>query len=79
MSGRSFGEIIKRARYHHDFSQEKLAQKSGISRRHIQNIENGTTEINKIKMGTILKLSAVLNLKIEDILVSIKDYQVSDL
>ncbi|HEY2092296.1 MAG TPA: helix-turn-helix transcriptional regulator [Thermoanaerobaculia bacterium] len=39
--GKQLGRIIRQAREHHELSQEELARRCGMSRRHLIEIEQG--------------------------------------
>ncbi len=59
------GERLMRARMEKKLTQEKLAEKSGISRVTIANIERGT--LTDVKISTMLKLAAALESSVEEI------------
>ncbi len=48
--------IIEAERIKHNMSREELAQQLGVSRRTIQNWQNGTTEIPLQKLVHLMKL-----------------------
>lgn len=49
-------------------SQSKLAEKSGVNFRMIQNYEQGFKDINKAQAITLYKLAQALDCTIEDLL-----------
>lgn len=55
-------------RYSQKMSRKELSEKSKISIRTIESYEQRKRNINNAKMDTIIKLSKVLNCKIDDIL-----------
>ena len=59
------GYKIKEAREQLQMSQEKLAQKSGVSRTIISGLESGT--ITTTTTSTLLKISRALGRKINEI------------
>jgi len=59
--------FLKKKREELNLTQEKLAEKSGIEYKHIQNLES-FKKLNDPKISTLLKLSQALELKIEDII-----------
>lgn len=58
---------LKELREKMGFSQEELAEKSGISRVSISNLETGT--VSEAKISTLRKLASALNVSL-DILLS---------
>lgn len=59
---------LKKRRVGKGFSQQDLANASGVSKRMIQAYEHGTRDINKAILETICGLCLALDCKIEDIL-----------
>ena len=57
--------IVKEERERQGLSQEKLAEKSGVSRTIISELENGKTEV--ITNVSLEKISKALNKKVVDI------------
>ena len=54
-------------RWEKDWSQEQLARRSGVSRKNIEHIENGT--VNSPSVYTALKLAKALSVLVEDIFI----------
>ena len=63
---------IKKIRLEKNISQEKLAQLSKISRRHMSTIETGETDI---KCQTLEKISKGLKVNISDIYIEAESYK----
>ena len=63
---------IKKIRLEKNISQEKLAQLSKISRRHMSTIESGETDI---KCQTLEKISKGLKVNISDIYIEAESYK----
>lgn len=61
---KNIGKNIKELRKEHNLSQEKLAEKIGISRNYMGMIERA--EVN-IPILTMYKISNVLNVKVNDL------------
>lgn len=56
---------LKNIRNEKGFSQQELADKSGVSRVTISRLETG--ELEETNAGTLLKLAKVLNVSISDL------------
>lgn len=59
---------LKKRRVGNGFSQQDLANVSGVSKRMIQSYEQGSRDISKAILETICGLCIALDCKIEDIL-----------
>ena len=64
--GKQLGRIIRSARESHDFSQEELARRCGISRRHLIEIEQG-------RNFTVAVLAAITR-ELEEIAPAVADF-----
>ena len=64
------GLKLRQARVAMQLSQEQLAEKIGISEKHISNIERGQ---NYPSLDTFLRMCLVLNLSLEYFGISVKD------
>lgn len=60
----SYGQLIHEKRRLLNLTEERLAEHTDISDRHIRNIENGTTIP---KLDTIIKLANALNMNLGDL------------
>ena len=61
----ALGKRVRVSRKVKDFTQEKLAEKTGLSISHISNIETGTT---KIGLKTLVLIADALETKPDDLL-----------
>ena len=57
------GNAMRNGRKERGLTQEKLAEKCGISTREVSNIENGKTEP---KLGTLISICQVCDIGIEE-------------
>jgi transcriptional regulator with XRE-family HTH domain len=64
--GKQLGRIIRNSRENHDFSQEELARRCGISRRHLIEIEQG-------RNFTVAVLAAITR-ELEEIAPSVAEF-----
>lgn len=64
---RKIALFLKKKREELNLTQEKLAEKSGIEYKHIQNLES-LKKSNDPKISTLFKLSKALELDIEDVI-----------
>lgn len=63
------GECLKRQRtIFSDYSQKGLAEAAGISKKYLQNLEQGARDINGARLSTLLKLCDALKCNLFDIL-----------
>jgi transcriptional regulator with XRE-family HTH domain len=62
-----FGKILQEKRKSKNFSQEKLAKRTGLNRTFISLIENGKRSPS---LSTILKISSALHIKPSDLFIS---------
>ena len=62
------GEALKKQRVYRGMTQVQLANKTGISVRVIQNLEQGFRDINKASVETVLRLSEALGVDVYEIL-----------
>ena len=60
--------MLKRLRSYAGLSQKKLAERSGVPIRQIQLFEQRQRDISKTQGSTLLKLSRVLNCRMEDLI-----------
>ena len=66
---KSLGNAIRANRQREDISQETLAERAGVTRRFIQELENGRSNIS---MQTLYALSQALNTSLTDICTQIE-------
>ena len=59
---------LQRLRQAAGLSQSQLASKAGVNTRMLQFYEQGSKDINNAKLSTLLKICAVLNCRLSDIL-----------
>lgn len=59
---------LQNIRKANNLSQSKLAEKSGVNLRMVQNYEQGFKDINKAQAITLYKLAQALDCTIEDLL-----------
>lgn len=59
---------LKRIREESGLSQNKLAEKSGVSPRMVKYYEQGVKDINNAQGITLYKIAKALNCKIDDLL-----------
>ena len=59
---------LQKMRKQAGMSQSELAEKSGVSIRMIQHYEQGTKDINKAQVITVLQLAEALEVDIYDII-----------
>lgn len=59
------GERIRKMRKAHEFSQEELAEKIGISTTHMSHIETGNT---KLSLPVLVAISLALEVQTDDLL-----------
>lgn len=62
------GEALKIMRESRGFTQKQLAEKTDISVRVIQNLEQGVRDINKASVETVLRLSEALGCDVYEII-----------
>ena len=62
------GEALKYWRESRGLTQAQLAQKTDISIRVLQNLEQGVRDINKASVETVLRLSEALGVDVYEIL-----------
>lgn len=62
------GEALKRCREAKGWSQAELAKRAGISKRVLQNLEQGVRDVNKMAVDTALRLADALEVDIRDIM-----------
>lgn len=60
--------IISKYRSQQDFTLEKLAEKSDLSRSYLSKLENGGMDDQSVSLATIIKLSTGLGIKVREIL-----------
>ena len=58
---------LQELRWEKDWSQEQLSRRSGVSRKTIEHIENGTTLSPSVY--TAIKLAKALSVSVEDIFI----------
>ena len=58
---------LQELRWNKDWSQEQLSRRSGVSRKNIDNIENGVTQSPSVY--TALRLAKALSVLVEDIFI----------
>ena len=58
---------LQELRWSKDWSQEQLSRRSGVSRKNIDNIENGVTQSPSVY--TALRLAKALSVLVEDIFI----------
>lgn len=59
------GRSIRRARHKANLTQEKLAERAGVSTTHIGLVETGR---RRISLRTLQKVASVLSVKVKDLL-----------
>jgi transcriptional regulator with XRE-family HTH domain len=74
-ASRSLAIFVKSHRTVLDMTQEKLAERSGIDYKHIQNLES-KTRINDPRYSTLVKLADALGVPVSDIVKKIEEEQV---
>ncbi len=62
---KAIGKRIKIFRIQHSITQEKLAEKAGLSTQHMSNIENGNT---KSSLPTIVRVANALSTTVDELL-----------
>ena len=67
---KAIGKRIKIARIKADLTQERLAERIGISPTHLSNIETGTT---RVSLSTIISIANALSVTGEDIAALLED------
>ena len=65
MDYKAIGQRIRKFRKAKDFSQEKVAEKVGISTTHMSHIETGNT---KLSLPVIVDIAEVLGVRVDDLL-----------
>ena len=61
----TMGQIIKKLRKGRGFTQEELAEKSGVSRTTISNLENDSNKT--VNTRTLNKIASALGVKLESL------------
>jgi transcriptional regulator with XRE-family HTH domain len=69
---RAIGERLRDARLRHEFTQESLAQASGVAARHIQRIEVGS---ENPRVGTLYAMADALGIDVRQLLSDAADPQ----
>lgn len=64
----SNGEALKRCREAKGWSQAELAKRAEISKRVLQNLEQGVRDVNKMALDTALRLADTLGVDVRDIM-----------
>ncbi len=62
---RQLGDRVRAAREYGNFTQERLAHASGVTRLTIQNIESGATDA---RIGWLMRISDALGIHVRDLL-----------
>lgn len=62
---KAIGKRVKIGRIRRDYSQDKLAELTGLSNPHISNVENGGTHLS---LKTLIKIANALELSPNDLL-----------
>jgi len=62
---KAIGKRIKIVRIQRSITQEKLAEKAGLSSQHMSNIENGNT---KSSLPTIIRIANALSITVDELL-----------
>lgn len=62
---KALGKRIKVFRINQSITQEKLAEKAGLSTQHMSNIENGNT---KSSLPTIIRIANALSITVDELL-----------
>ena len=62
---KAIGKRIKIFRVQHSITQEKLAEKAGLSTQHMSNVENGNT---KSSLPTIVRIANALSTTVDELL-----------
>lgn len=70
MTKESIGDVIRKARQSLDLSQDKFAERAGISLRGLQDLEYSKNEDPRI--STVLKIFQITNLSLDEILLDKK-------
>lgn len=61
-------DLLEQIRTEKGFSRRELAEYSGVSEATIKALEKGITDVNYVKLETLIKLSNVLKVKVVDLL-----------
>lgn len=61
-------DLLEQIRTEKGFSRRELADYSGVSEATIKALEKGITDVNYVKLETLIKLSSVLKVKVVDLL-----------
>ena len=59
---------LERIRREKGFSREELAKLSGVQNTTIHYLEKGITDVNNVKLSTLVKLAKALHCKVIDLL-----------
>lgn len=59
---------LERIRKEQGLSRRELELLSGIKQLTIHNLENGTTDVNNVKLSTLIALAKALKVKVVDLL-----------
>ena len=65
----AFGEILRQVRKHAKFSQERLAQESGLDRTYISLLERG---LRQPSLNSLLKISKALRISSSEIVAAVE-------
>lgn len=61
-------DLLEQIRTEKGFSRRELAEYSGVSEPTIKSLEKGITNVNYVKLETLIRLSSVLKVKVVDLL-----------
>lgn len=61
-------DLLEQIRTEKGFSRRELAEYSGVSEATIKALEKGITDVNYVKLETLIRLSSVLKVKVVDLL-----------
>lgn len=61
-------DLLEQIRTEKGFSRRELAEYSGVSEPTIKSLEKGITNVNCVKLETLIRLSSVLKVKVVDLL-----------
>ena len=65
----AFGELLRKFRKHAKFSQERLAQESGLDRTYISLLERG---LRQPSLNSLLKISKALSISSSEIVAAVE-------